>query len=131
MNAIKIISAEAKKISRRHPGKSWKECIKEASRKYRAHHHHKKKSIGMAKRKRRISPKKRSKTVKRIRRLHSAEGRAIRSLGSLAGTKRKLRDALKEKIGREMYKKSAASTKRVKKKIQKRISADQRLLRNL
>lgn len=35
-NALKKISTEAKKIRKRHPGKSWKSAVKEASRRYNA-----------------------------------------------------------------------------------------------
>jgi hypothetical protein len=36
MSAITKISARAKQIRRKHPGKSWKACIKAASAEYRA-----------------------------------------------------------------------------------------------
>lgn len=43
MSAIQYISAEAKKIRKKHPKKEWKQCIAEASAMYK---HKAKKSVG-------------------------------------------------------------------------------------
>jgi hypothetical protein len=130
MNALRWITTEAKKIKRRFPHrfKKWTQYVAQASAIYASKHKgkspigHKRKKIGMARK------RKRSATVKRIRKFHAAEGRAIRSLGSI---KTRLRKNLEERVGREMYARHKAKTKRAKKKITKRISANLRTIRNL
>jgi hypothetical protein len=139
MNALHWITTEAKKIKRRYPHrfKKWTEYVAQASAIYASKHrgkspvgHKHKKINGMASRKR-SHAKKRSKTVRRIKRLHAAEGRAIRNLGSIAGLKTKLKKKLEDKIAYGLLSIYKARTKRAKKKIAKRVNAEKRQLKNL
>lgn len=76
MNALKHIITTAKKIRAARPGKSWKASVKEAGVLYRKKHPHR---VGSAK-----TELKRLRTkVKRVKKAHAAEGRAIRKIGSV------------------------------------------------
>jgi len=65
----------------------------------------------------------RKKTVRRIKKLHAAEGRAIHSLGSVASHMAHAKAQLKEQIGWAEAQKFAAEKKMTKRKIGKRIAA--------
>lgn len=124
--ALKQITTEAKKIFKR--GGTWKGAIKKASVKYRKHH---KKKIGKVVR---MTPAKRKRTVKRIRKLHKKEGKAIRALGSVeSATAAALRSALvkktKEQLAWALLARDQSKTKRGKREISKKISALKRYIR--
>jgi hypothetical protein len=72
---------------------------------------------------RRVGSVKRSSTVKRVKRLHAAEGRAIKSLGSVSSHMAMAKHQLKEQIGWGEAQRFAANKKSTKRKIGKRIAA--------
>jgi hypothetical protein len=126
-NALKKITTRAKQIYKK--GGTWKTAIKKAGAEYRGG----KKVSGTKKKK---SPKRKA-AVRRVKRLHRAEGRAIKKLGGVASTftaaalggltSSQLVSRAKEKIAIEIGKaevsKFRATKARAKKKVAKRISA--------
>lgn len=122
-SALKKITTRAKVIRRLHGG-SWKAAIKKAGAEYRGG-----KKVGSTRKKRRVVRKrrvgsvKRSSTVKRVKRLHAAEGRAIKSLGSVSSHMAAAKSQLKEQIGWAEAQRFASQTKRSKRIIGKRIAA--------
>lgn len=143
MNALKWITAEAKRIKKRYPTrfKKWTQYVAQASAIYASKHkgkspvgHKHKKISGMTKKKKTHRRVSRKKTVRRIKRLHAAEGRAIRRLhgvGSIPTLKRKLVDQYKNQLASGMLSQYQAKTKRVKRKIGKRLTEIKRKLRQL
>jgi hypothetical protein len=121
-SALKKITTRAKAIRRLHGG-SWKAAIKKAGAEYRGG-----KRMGSVRKKRRVKRKrvgsvKSRTTVKRVKRLHAAEGRAIKSLGSVSSHMAMARNQLKEQIGWGEAQRFAANKKSTKRKIGKRIAA--------
>ena len=117
---LRKITTRAKHIRRLHGG-SWKAAIKKAGAEYRGG----RKMSGTRKRKTRKRKAKvvRMKTVRRVRRLHAAEGRAIHSLGSVASHTQAAKKLIEHQIGKLETQKYTAKKKSTKRKIQKRISA--------
>jgi hypothetical protein len=117
---LRKITTRAKHIRRLHGG-TWKAAIKKAGAEYRGG----RKMSGTRKQKSR--PKKakiiRMRKVRRIKSLHAAEGRAIRSLGSVASHTAAAKKLLEHQIGKAESQKYTARKKSTKRKIQKRISA--------
>jgi hypothetical protein len=124
--ALKKITTKAKKIYKR--GGTWRQAIKKAGAEYRSG---KLGKVVRMKTRRRATTKKRKRIVKKIRRLHRAEGRAIRSLGTVAGIKSQLKKRLKEKLAKGMLSHYEARTKPQKKRISKRLTVIKRELKNL
>lgn len=127
-NALSWIVKEAKKLKREYPKRfaAWKDYVAEASAIYKSKHgstpvgrSHKK--VGTMPRKKTATKRKR--IVRSIHRLHRAEGRAIRKLGTVSGFVGKAKLLLEKKIGHEEVKRFKSKTKRARKKISKRISA--------
>lgn len=115
-SALKVINAEVKRLQKKHPGKSRRTLQKEAGKKYREG------KIGRISRPKKKIARKR-KAVARIKKLHSAEGRAIKSaLGSVAQTQSHLKKQLHEQLAWTLFSRDQAKTKRAKKKISKRVS---------
>lgn len=143
MSALKQITTRAKQIRRIHGG-TWKAAIKKAGAEYRAGRVH-----GV---RRKVSGKKKSgrkKAVRRVKRLHAAEGKAIRRLGGTlsASASRGImgvrstalaaaigglsarqhlahaRKKIEHEIGTAEVRKFVAKKKAVKRKIAKRITA--------
>ena len=126
---LKAITTRAKKIYKAHPSMKWTSAISVASKQLKG----KTKSIGKVKRTKRKTPKKtvRRAAVKRVKRLHAAEGKAMRSLGSIASTKRTLKNQIEEKLAWGMLQQHTAKTKRMKRKIGKKLLNYKRELRSL
>jgi hypothetical protein len=72
--------------------------------------------------KKRKAPRKKS-TIKKIKKYHAAEGRAIKSLGSVAFHVSHAKSQLLEQIGWAEAQKYSAKTKTAKRKIGKKLSA--------
>lgn len=123
---LKKITAKAKKIYKR--GGTWRGAIKKAGAEYRAG---KLGKVVRMKTKRRAATTKRKRTIKKIRRLHKAEGKAITRLGSIAGIKSQLKKRLKEKLAKGMLSQYEARTKTAKRKISKRLTVIKKELKNL
>jgi hypothetical protein len=131
---LKAITTKAKQIRKAHPNMKWTSAIKEASRLLRG------KKIGA---KRKSAPKKRRRVgavkktsarksaVRRVKEYHAAEGRAMKSLGSISTTKRHLKNQIEEKLAWGMLQQHTAKTKRMKRKIGKKLVNYKRELRSL
>lgn len=129
MNALTWITKEAKRLRKEYPKRfdTWREYVSQASAIYASKHKgkspvghkhkHKKRRVGSVKKK-----STRKKTISRVRKYHAAEGRALRSLGSVSYHVHHAKSQILEQIGKEEAKKYAAKTKRVKKKIGKKVS---------
>lgn len=124
--ALKKITTKAKKIYKR--GGTWRGAIKKAGAEYRAG---KLGKVVRMKTKRRLTTKKRKTVIKKIRRLHKAEGKAITRLGSIGSLKGQLRKRLKEKLANGLLSQYQAKTKTAKKRISKRLSVIKKELKNL
>lgn len=124
-NTLKKITARAKQLYKK--GGTWRGAIKKAGAEYRGG----KKMSGTKKRKRAKTPKKRRAVVRRVKRLHKAEGRAIRSLGSVASHVSSAKRILETEIGRLETQKFTAKKKSTKKKIGKRIAEKKSRFRKL
>jgi hypothetical protein len=116
-STLRKITARAKKIYKR--GGTWKGAIKKAGHEYRSG---KMGKVVRMKTRRKKATVKRKRTVKKIRRLHKAEGRAIRSLGTVSHHIAKAKAQLKEQIGWGEAQKFAATKKTSKRKIGKKIA---------
>jgi hypothetical protein len=119
MSALKQIVTRAKQIYKK--GGTWKGAIKKAGAEYRG----KRRKSPAKKRKVGSAPKKKSarkKIVRRVKALHKAEGRAIKSLGSVSSHLTSAKRLITNKIGEEETKKFKAKKEGAKKKIAKRIA---------
>jgi hypothetical protein len=119
MSALTKIVAHAKKLYKR--GGSWKAAIKKSGVAYRAGKLGRVKGAVPKRRKKLAGTKKRAggsrrKTVKRVKSLHAAEGRAIKSLGSVSSHISMAKKQLKEQIGWAEADRFAATTKTAKRK---------------
>jgi hypothetical protein len=127
---LKKITTRAKSIYKK--GGTWKGAIKKAGAEYRSG-----KKIGRVvrmktKKRRKVgSARKRSTTVRRIKRLHSAEGRAIHSLGSVSHHISNAKKILEHEIGKLETQKFVAKKKATKRKISKRIAEKKSRFRKL
>lgn len=115
--ALKKINIKAKKIYKR--GGSWKSAIKKAGAEYRSG---KLGKVVHMKTRRKRATAKRKRVIKKIHRLHKAEGKAIQSLGSVSHHIGRAKQQLIDQIARAEAKKFAAAKKTTKRKIQKRIT---------
>jgi len=122
---LRAITTKAKKIRKAHPNMKWTSAIKEASRLLKKAP--KKRRVGSVKKK----SAKRTSTIKRVKRLHKAEGNAIRSLGSVASHVSSAKRIIENEIGKLETQKFKAVKKSVKKKISKRIAAKKSQFRKL
>lgn len=122
-SALKKITTRAKAIRRIHGG-SWKAAIKKAGAEYRGGR------IGSVKRKK-AAPKKRRAAVRKIKKFHAAEGRAIKSLGSVSSHLSSAKKMLEHEIGKLEVQRYKAKKKSVKRKIGKRIAAKKSKYRKL
>lgn len=138
MNALTWITKEAKKLRREYPRRfaTWREYVAQASAIY-AKKHKGKSPVGHKRRKVTGTKKKsrRSAAVKRVKKLHRAEGKAIKRLGGVQSTFMAAaigrlstaqhishaKEKIKHEIGAAESRKFAAKTKRVKNKIARRI----------
>jgi hypothetical protein len=141
-SALKWITTEAKKIRKKYPNRfdTWREYVAQASAIYSSKHggkspvghkHKKSKIMGRKKTIRRKTSKRRKAIVRRVKRLHSAEGRAIRSLGSVSHHLSAARNQLKKKIGDAEARRFTAGKVSVKRKISKRIAKMKKQYRKL
>jgi len=117
MSALTRIIAEAKRIRKRHPGLAWKTAVKQAGAKYRSG-----KISGSGSRKKVKKVAKRKKVIRRVKKLHAAEGRAIKSLGSVASHLSAAKKKIESEIGWLEISKFKTSKVSGRKKIQKRIN---------
>lgn len=118
-NALKKITAEAKRIRKRHPSQSWKSAVKEAGRKYRTGKISGVRRSGVKKKKVAKRPRKRvaGKAVKRHRVTHVEHYGVI---GSLASHKKAVRHLLDERLSKNLLAIEKATTKPKKKKLLKK-----------
>jgi hypothetical protein len=122
MSALTKITAEAKRIRKRHPSQSWKSAIKEASRKYNSGR------IGStrtksASRKRKVrTTKKRKAAVARAKRYHRKEGRALQAIGSVSHHEGQIKRILQERIRHAAGRRELAIKKAQRKKITREIT---------
>lgn len=128
-SALRKITTEAKKIYKR--GGSWKSAIKKAGAEYRSG---KLGKVVHMKTRRKRATAKRKRVIKKIHRLHRAEGKAIRKLGSVENaTAAALRNALvkkvKEKLAGELLARDLAKTKTEKRRITKQINLSRRYIK--
>jgi hypothetical protein len=126
---FKAQAARARKIRKSHPSMKWTSAVKEAARQLKG------KSVGTKRKTRRkvsgVKKVKRATAVRKVKRLHAAEGKAMRSLGSIATTKRHLKNQIEEKLAWGMLQQHTAKTKRMKRKIGKKLLNYKRELRSL
>jgi hypothetical protein len=128
-NALKKINARVKHLQRLHPNTSRKTLQKQAGREYRAG---KLGATSTVKRKRPAKKKtERRKAIKKIKSAHAVEGRAIKSLGSVAETTRHLKNQLENQMAWGLLAVSQAKTKTAKRKIKKRLAPIWKKLRML
>lgn len=124
---MKAAAAKARKIRKSHPSMKWttamSQAMKSASKKGKS-----KKRVGSVRRKK--SPARR-KTVARVKRLHAAEGKAIRSLGSVSSHLSHAKKIIEHEIGKLETQKFKATKKTTKRKISKRIAAKKTQFRKL
>lgn len=124
---LRAITTKAKKIRKAHPSMKWTSAIKEASRLL--------KRKSPARKKRRVgSVKKKSvrrKAVARVKKFHAAEGRALRSLGSVASHMSHAKKLLEHEIGKLESQKFVAKKKSTKRKISRRIAEKKSRFRKL
>jgi hypothetical protein len=125
---LKRITAKAKKIRKLHPQMKWTSAIREASRKLKHSPKSPKRRRVSGVKKRRVS---RSKVVSRIKKIHSAEGKAIRSLGSVSSHIGHAKKIIEHEIGKLETQKFKATKKSTKRKISKRIAAKKTQFRKL
>jgi hypothetical protein len=124
----KAITAKAKKLRKAHPSMTWISAIREASRKLKRKPKAQKRKRVSGVEKRRPS---RSKTIRRIKKFHSAEGKAIKSLGSVASHLGHAKKIIEHEIGKLETQKFKATKKSTKRKISKRIAAKKSQFRKL
>lgn len=140
--ALSWIIKEAKKLKREYPNrfKKWTDYVAQASAIYSSKHrgkspvgHKHKKLSGMAKQKK--SSSKRRAAVKRVKRLHASEGRAIKRLSAIGSAKRTYKKRLESHLYDQVINRFKLSerkgTKTRRKKISKKISEIRRKLRLL
>jgi|HubBroStandDraft_4_1064222.scaffolds.fasta_scaffold194481_2 hypothetical protein len=125
MSALTKIVAHAKKIYKR--GGSWKAAIKKSGVAYRAGKLGKVAGKSKTRRKKVGATRKRSsstrrKTLRRVHSLHAAEGRAIKSLGSVASHVSAAKKQLEHQIGKAETRRFTATKKSTKRKIGKQIA---------
>jgi hypothetical protein len=123
---LKAITAKAKKIRSAHPAMKWTSAIKEAARLLKKKSSPRKKRVGSV----RKGPA-RKKIVRRVKRLHKAEGRAIKSLGSVASHVSHAKKIIEHEIGKLETQKFKATKKLTKRKIAKRIALKKSQFRKL
>lgn len=106
--SVAQISARAKQIRKRHPGKKWQTCIKEAAKELKGKPH-------KAARKKAGKPVAKSSPRKtKTRAVHVGTG--VRAGASAAQLKAQLRDRVKEQLGKALLHHSLATTKTLKRK---------------
>lgn len=125
---LRAITAKAKKIRKAHPSMKWTSAIKEASRLLKRKSPVKKRRVGSVRKKR---PAARKKIIRRVRSLHKAEGRAIKSLGSVASHMSHAKKIIEHEIGKLETQKFKATKKTTKRKIAKRIALKKSMFRKL
>jgi hypothetical protein len=115
---MKAAATKAKKIRKAHPAMKWNTAMSQAMKSLGGKGKKKSRKVGYVKKK---SPRK--KTVAKIKKFHAAEGRAIKSLGSVSYHVAHAKSQLLEQIGWLEAQKYSAKTKRAKRKLSKRLSA--------
>jgi hypothetical protein len=120
MSALKKITTRAKQIFRK--GGTWKAAIKKASAEYRSGKKISGTLSGNTSRTVTGVKKKRKAIVRRVKKLHHAEGREIAKLGSVSHHLANAKKILEHKIGVEEMRKFKAAKKSAKNKIAKKIS---------
>lgn len=121
VTALKKINAEAKRLHKKSPGRSYRSCQKEAGREYRAG------KISGRKKKR---PAKKKAAKKKTRRKVGASRQRVRVknvehfgvVGSLQSHKRAARDIIEGRLSKMLLQRDMASTKAKKKKLTKDIT---------
>jgi hypothetical protein len=122
---MKAAAAKARKIRKAHPSMKWNNAMSQAMKSLS--HKGKRKKVGAAPRKKSA----RKKTVRKIKKLHAAEGRAIRSLGSVASHVSSAKKLLTHEIGKLEAAKFTAAKKVTKRKLAKRIAVKKSQFRKL
>jgi hypothetical protein len=123
---LKAAATKARKIRKAHPNMKWNNAMSQAMKSMSKKSHPKKRRVGSVKKK-----AARRKTVRRIKTLHAAEGKAIRSLGSVASHVAHAKKILEHEIGKLETQKFKASKKTAKRKIAKRIAEKKSRFRKL
>lgn len=124
---MKAAAAKARKIRKAHPSMKWNNAMSQAMKSLSKKSKPKKRRVGSAPRKKAA----RKKTVRKIKTLHAAEGRAIRSLGSVASHVSSAKKLLTHEIGKLEAAKFTAAKKVTKRKISKRIAIKKSQFRKL
>jgi hypothetical protein len=122
---MKAAAAKARKIRKAHPSMKWNNAMSQAMKSLS--HKGKRKKIGSAPRKKSA----RKKIIRKIKKSHAAEGRAIRSLGSVASHVSSAKKLLTHEIGKLEAAKFTAAKKVTKRKIAKRIAVKKSQFRKL
>lgn len=118
-NALKKITAEAKRIRKQHPNKQWKDCVKAAGVKYRTG-----KISGVGKRAKKSAPKRRVAVVSGKPRVQVAA-----NVGSVAMHKGAIASHYKVDLANTLLKRELATTKTERKKLSKKVSDIKRSLK--
>lgn len=141
MSALTKISARAKQIQRKHPGKAWISCIKAASAEYRSGKLGKAKPARKKPRRRvgatllierketrRTKPKR---VVRIVRKKNGTfKGSALAGVSS-AALKGELRNKLKQRLAMQLLNQSLATTKTNRRKAGKLVAETKRQLKKL
>lgn len=120
--ALKWITGQAKHYRRAHPSMTWKHAIKKASMDYRSKHKTPKRKVARSLKVKYGGRTKAKNAVKRLKRLHRAEGKAMKAIGTVSAHLSSARKQLKEQIGWAEAQKFAAQKKSAKRKISKHIT---------
>lgn len=123
---LKAAATKARKIRKAHPSMKWNNAMSQAMKSMSKKSHSKKRRVGSVRKK-----SARKKNVRRIKTLHAAEGRAIRSLGSVSSHLSSAKKLIEHKIGKLETQKFVAKKKTTKRKIAKRIAEAKTQFRKL
>jgi len=116
---MKAAATKARKIRKAHPSMKWNTAMSQAMKSLGGKRKTKKRrKVGAVKKK-----SSRKKAVKAVKKYHAAEGRAIKSLGSVSYHVSHAKSQLLEQIGWGEAQKYSAKTKRAKRKIGKKLAA--------
>lgn len=122
--ALKKITAEAKRIRKRHPGMKWVSAVKQAGAKYR------KGGISGVGKKRRPAKKKAARK-KRPAAARKTRVKVTASVGSVAYHRSQMKHQLDEQLAWMLLSRDQATKKSVKNKLNKKVIALRRKLKGL
>jgi adenylate kinase len=121
---LKKITAEAKRIRKRHPGKKWITAVKEAGAKYRGG------KLGKTKVAKKKTARKKAAPKKKVLRKRSTR-RSVGSVNAAVINKSAIKSHYRVALGHQLLRRELATTKTAKKQIGKQIAETRRALNYL